>query len=721
MKYLHLAFLLLIVSCGGGGGGSAAPVPVAFALTLASGIFSTNEDTDLNGSIAASANESVTLTYAITSNVSSGVLTLSAGGSIKYVPNTNFFGTDEFQYSVSVAEKNITRAGTATITVNSVDDAPVLAFETVNDFSKSKMLFEDNQTFRLTVSDVDSSLDTLTFDALIGDQSIDGVFTLDTDDNTNGSGTLSLDLSSLQKAGLYTAQLRASDSASSGVVSFEAWFVSNKTTITIQQDDDPEDGFGAEGTKIPKDYIVYYLSGSPSSPGKTKYLFLADSLNGVSDIDLYRKALLASINKLNDSDASEFFNENYFTIISAEPVDPDGTSAVGIRTNCYEYDKRIYCIGESELYCIRETCSIDYAIFDELVPSNNLASVLTRVSHTNEQGNVVPGRGVNQGPNNIQYIRDSDPERTSNTLMHELGHAHGYMGDEYRTDDDRDVSRFADSNPNTSTQNDVSLLKWNHHISDQLNVLGRDIKVCYNVGDGRIYDLDTDEYVAGADCSCLANIWGSLTTDPDGGEPYYPFLGKNPDCAGVGLFEGNYYGEFDNYRPTFCSIMDSCSSAGYGEVNVETFAVGSIQNQGFYDAFDDIDFGFGSGNSSWDMTVNAEYDTSKLTLKWYINGIEQTSLQNQKSVSFNRSEGVDIYTAKVVDLTGTVFADDDVLDNTDFYEGALQSYFYWCADYSDGECNASRIEPDSSEYSNFYYGYMNGPLGFTWGINWAKW
>ena len=80
MKYTHLLLVFLLVSCGGGGGGggSAAPAPVAFVLTLASGIFSTNEDTDLNGSIAATANESVTLTYAITSDVSSGVLTLSA-------------------------------------------------------------------------------------------------------------------------------------------------------------------------------------------------------------------------------------------------------------------------------------------------------------------------------------------------------------------------------------------------------------------------------------------------------------------------------------------------------------------------------------------------------------------------------------------------------------------------------------------------------------------
>ena len=455
MKYINLLIVFLLVSCGGGGGGGgAAPAPVAFALTLASGIFSTNEDTDLNGSIAASANESVTLTYAITSDVSSGVLTLSAGGSIKYVPNSNFFGTDEFQYSVNVSEKNITRTGTATITVNSVDDPAEIAFEAVTDFSKNKMFFEDNQTFRLTVSDNDTSLENLAFDVLIGEQAIDAVFTLDDGDNSNGSGTLSLDLSSLQKAGLYTAQIRASDGAnstSSGIVSFEAWFVSNKTTVTIQQDDDPEDGFGADGgSKTPKDYIVYYLSGNPSSLGKTKYLFIADSLDGISDVDLYRRALIASINKLNDSDASEFFSEDYFTIISAEPLDPDGTSPLGIRTGCYDFDEDIYCIGD-----------MDTGIFSDLLEDYVLVSTLTRVQ----------GRGVNLGSRNIQKIRDTDPERTSTTLMHELGHAHGYMGDEYRTDDDRDVSQYADDNVNTSTQSDVSLLKWNHHITDQLNVL----------------------------------------------------------------------------------------------------------------------------------------------------------------------------------------------------------------------------------------------------------
>ena len=79
---------------------------------------------------------------------------------------------------------------------------------------------------------------------------------------------------------------------------------------------------------------------------------------------------------------------------------------------------------------------MDTGIFADLLADYVLVSTLTRVQ----------GRGVNLGSRNIQKIRDTDPERTSTTLMHELGHAHGYMGDEYRTDDDRDVSQYADDN-----------------------------------------------------------------------------------------------------------------------------------------------------------------------------------------------------------------------------------------------------------------------------------
>jgi VCBS repeat-containing protein len=700
MKNIYLfSILFILASCGGGGGGGGSPL-VPFAISIGLNSFTVDEDSSFNGSLDVTANEQSTFTYSIKTSTTNGTLNLNAAGTISYSPRSNFNGTDQFTISVTSVEKNITKDGTINITINPVNDAPTISLPNAISFSKETILFDDNQTFRITVDDIDNELEQLSFEAILGQESLAATFTPDADYATSTRGVLSLDLSGLQTAGLYEAQLSVSDGNNSSSLSFESWFVSNKTTVTIQQDDDPEDGFDG-GDKTPKDYLVYYLSGSPSSLARTKYLFIGDSLDGQSDINLYRRALTASVNKLNDSDASAFFNEDFFTIVSAEPINPDGTSPVGVRTDCYDWDETIYCIGD-----------MDTDIFEVLLPDYVLVSTLTKVQ----------GRGVNLGSRNIQRIRDSDPEATSNTLMHELGHAHGYMGDEYRTDDDRDVSAYADDNVNTTTQSDVSLLKWNHHIDDLMNVLGMDIKVCYNTSSGAIYDRDAGEYIDGSDCGCLANEW-----DSNGN-----FIRKNPECSKVGLFEGNYYGEFDNYRPTFCSIMDSCNEGGYGKVNVEGFAVGSIQNQGFYDSFYDAgysnepnnnDFGFTTDGDGWKMTVQADYDTSKITLKWYINGTEQPSLENQRSVTFSRpaNNEVQVYTAKAIDLTGTIIATDDVLDNTDFYEGIFQSYFIWCADYDGSNCNDWRYDPDSSQYSQFDYGYMDGPLGFSWGINWAKW
>ena len=698
MKYIkYLSLLLLVSSCGGGGGGGAPAVP--FAITLGLTSFSVNEDGSYTGSISATANEVTTLTYQITSPITSGTFSLNeANGAIIYTPQADFNGTDQFSYSVTASQKSVTNTATVDITVVAVNDSPVFEFETPTSLSKDDMLFDSDQTFRVKVSDVDNTLDELTYDLFVGDQSIPAVFTLDTGENTNGSGSLAVDISQLTKAGLYTASIRAYDGTIRGSSLFETWFVSNKTTVTINQDDDPEDGYNG-GAKTPTDYYVYYLSGNPTSMGASKYLFIADSLDGQDDIDLYRRALIASINKLNDSDASEFFSSDYFTVVSAEPVVPDGTSPVGVRTGCYDFDEDIYCIS-----------SMDTAIFDVLLPDNLLVSTLTRVD----------GRGVNQGNRNIQRVTANNPERTKHTLMHELGHAHGYMGDEYRSDE-RDVTDSG-YNVNTTTQSDVSLLKWNHHIEDVSSVLGKDIKVCYNMGDGRIYDRDTNEYVAGDDCGCLANNWGALNTTTND----YPFLGKNPECGKVGLYEGNYYGSFDNYRPTYCSVMDSCTSGGYGKVNVEGFAVASIQNQGFnvYDA--DINFTTDDAGDAYTgirLTVNAVYDTSKITLKWYADGVEDTSKQDQKTVTFDKpaTGAIVYYTAKAVDLTGTISAPDDVLDRTDFYEGAFESYLVGCSGYVSGDGCDYDYEPSSSTYSDYDFLYWNGPLGFTWGQNWTKW
>ena len=132
---------------------------------------------------------------------------------------------------------------------------------------------------------------------------------------------------------------------------------------------------------------------------KTKYLFIGDSFEIEADRGLYRRALLASLNKLNSSDAIGFFNETYFTVVSVEPVTPDGTSPVGIRTGCYDFDETVYCIED-----------MDTGIFDVFLPDNVLVSTLTRVQ----------GRGVNLGNRNIQRITAVDPD-PNDTITLSLG------------------------------------------------------------------------------------------------------------------------------------------------------------------------------------------------------------------------------------------------------------------------------------------------------------
>tara|TARA_E500000075_G_C6989157_1_gene321801 strand:- start:583 stop:2610 length:2028 start_codon:yes stop_codon:yes gene_type:complete len=674
--------MIFLSSCGGGGGGGSS---IPFEITLAPNSFSVNEDNTYTGSISASANEVVTLNYVISSTSSNGSLSLSGSGSISYEPNLNFNGQDEFTYSVTAVEKNITRSSTVSITVNPVNDAPTITIDSKSEFDDTNLLFDQNPVFSISFSDVDNSEEELIFSAKANSVSVPSTFT------STGTGTadIELDLSSVSTGGLFNTEITVTDGALSDSDLFTTWLISNKTVVTINQDVNPEDGFDG-GEKIAKDYYVYYLSGNPTSRGRTKYLFIGDSLDGQGDIDRYRRALIASVNKLRNSDASEFFSEDYFTVVSAEPVDPDGTSPVGVRTGCYDFDEDIYCIGE-----------MDVDIFDNLLPDNVLVSVLTRV--VNPDTGI--GRGVNQGYKNIQRIRDDDPERTQHTLMHELGHAHGFMGDEYRSDE-RDLTDNG-NNVNTSTQSDVNLIKWTHHIDDKQNVLGKDIKVCYNRSDGTIADFD-DVGINIEDCNCFVNNW-----DSNGN-----FVSKNPECSQVGLFEGNYYGLYDNYRPTFCSVMDKCTSGGYGKVNVEGFAVGSIQNQGFYRA-DSLRYtrdDSGSRNGI-EIEMDVSYDTSKITLKWYVNGVEDTAKENQTTVIFDRpaNNAIEFYTAKAIDLSGTISVDDDITDYNDFYEGAFQSYFGW---YS--EETGWVIENDSSQYFKYDYGSLYGPLGFTWAFNWER-
>ena len=673
--------MIFITSCGGGGGGGGAPV-VPFALNLASSSFSVDEDTVFSGSIAASANEVVTLSYTLDSTTSNGFLSFGMDASITYEPNDNYFGQDEFTYTVTAVEKNISKTSTVLITINPINDGPEILMVSKENLDKHNLIFEQNPSFDINFADVDNSLEDFIFSASVGDIEIPSIFT----STSEGTGNIQLDLSNITTAGLLNVELSISDGSLSASDEFNTWIIADKRIVTVAQDDDKSDGFDS-GSTTDKQYYLYYLVGGDSSIGRTDYLFVADSLDDVtnesgdSDVDRFRQALLSSINSLNDSEISSFF-QGYFDIIVAEPVSPDGTSLASIETGCYDWDENVYCIGSGD---------INTRVFDDLYENNTLISVLTTIS----------GRGVNLGNTNIQPIGD----RTSYILMHELGHAHGEMGDEYLTNDDRDVSAFADRNVNTTTQSDPSLVKWKHHIDDLTNVAGKNFKVCYNWSDGSVGLYDDEDVTT---CDCLYNIY-----DANGNR-----TGRNPECNQVGLFEGNYYGEFDNYRPKFLTIMET-NTDQYGEVNAEGFAIGSIENQGFVDG-DSVGFTTDQTTNSrnaFEISLDVAYDTNKLRLKWYIDGVEDTSKQDVTTVQFDRpsDNSIKVYTWRVEDLSGVVFAPDDVTSTEDFYEGLFNGSFWW---YSYDTERWSRNPSDKSQYD---YGYVNGPMGGTWGINWEKW
>ena len=301
------------LSCSGSGGSFNQSVVVfAFDFGLETGTITINEDTVYSGSIAASPNETLTnpLQYSITSNPEKGILDFrSEDAGIVYTPNSNINGADSFTYEVFSSDKGITKQVTINIEIISVNDIPKISFEADPGLSKNSMVIDQSYDFRVNVEDVDSQMDSLQFSALINDSDFAATFVLDEGDNPNGTGTLTLDLGSLALGGLFNVDLIVSDGENSAKIEFESWFVGYRETVTINQDVDPEDGFNG-GEKILKDYNVYYLVGQPGdmgSLGRTNYLFIGDSLNGEADIDLYRRALLASLNKVRESDAGAFF------------------------------------------------------------------------------------------------------------------------------------------------------------------------------------------------------------------------------------------------------------------------------------------------------------------------------------------------------------------------------------------------------------------------------
>jgi len=533
-KHIYLALsLCFIYSCGGGGGGAA---PFAFTVGLDK-ILSTNEDVDLTGSFPASTNYTSNITYSISMPAKNGTANINDSGVFTYSPSPNYFGEDDFviTFSATQIDENqqpvggpITYTRSVDITVNPINDSPTI--EITSDFSSydnNTMIFDNTLTVSARISDVDNDISELVVFGDISNELISGSFT---EPVIGGSGEIILNMNDLNNAGYQEIAFCVSDgSLAQCADGFSAYFISNKYTIDIENNCD------ADGANCSSDsHYVYYLVGSPDDSAATEYVFIGDRITS-ENYEFFRSEVLDSVNTLIDSDASPFI-EDFFSIAVIEEVNKTGLSAFEIEAGCYPSTPTVYCIGDVSRERIRNAFDYDVAAF------------ISSLS----------GRGVAQGNVNIQQLSNG----TEEVVMHELGHSHGYMGDEYDSGSEygEDLPR-ADTYINTTSVSNPNNVKWKHFIDDLNNVPGIDYDICYNYSDGDIYYRDQVGNGTYQDCECFWNQY------PDNEE----FTGENvdSDCVNkIGLIPGTYYSEDETYRPKYWTVMESGADLGYGKVNI---------------------------------------------------------------------------------------------------------------------------------------------------------
>jgi hypothetical protein len=649
-KNIFLAFsLFFIYSCGGGGA-----APFAFTVGLDK-VLSTNEDVDLSGKFATSTNYTSNITYLISSLPVNGNANINSSGTFTYSPYSNYFGEDNFEITLSATQIDenqqpvgtpITYTRKVDVTVNPVNDSPTITITSdFSNYDNNTMVFDSILKVNARISDVDNDVSELVVYGDIANEIISGSFT---EPVISAAGEINLNMSDLNKAGYQELAFCVSDgSLAQCADGFSAYFISNKYTIDIENNCD-SDGINCSSDS----HYVYYLVGSPNDTAQTEYVFIGDRITS-ENYEFFRSEVLDSVNTLVSSDASPFI-EDFFSIAVIEEVAKTGLSAFEIEAGCYPSTPTVYCIGDVSRDKIRNAFDYDVAAF------------ISSLS----------GRGVAQGDINIQQLSNG----TEEVVMHELGHSHGYMGDEYDSGGEYDdyVPR-ADTYINTTSVSNPNNVKWKHFIDDLNNVPGVDYDICYNYSDGDIYYRDQVGNGTYQDCECFYNQYSDNET----------FTGENvdPDCMNkTGVIPGTYYSEDETYRPLYWTVMESGADQGYGKVNIEGFAYGSIMNQGFGNYsingasnYEGLTSSSALSNGRIEFVVDAVYDPTKVKLKWFVDDIEQPQLENNVSVSFDRpaSDAVVTYAWVVEDLTLNVVAPNDITNPVDFYEGWFESNYYY--------------------------------------------
>ncbi|MDC0440939.1 Ig-like domain-containing protein [Gammaproteobacteria bacterium] len=634
MKNLYLYILtsiFILAGCGGGGGGggdSAGPAPTSVILTIGLTSFSTDEDTTYRGVLNATANETVTLNYDITSSPANGALTLSSNGNIEYNPNTNFFGSDEFQYSVTAAGTNVTKSATVSISVNPVNDPPSITLTQLaaDDSTDYPLFISDSGLLEVAINidDLDNETSSLTIEASSSQGDIELNY-----DTVQSTSSAIIDLSQINLSGKVDILLTVSDEEYSVSDTLKLWYA--KKLITEDEN------------------LVYTLKGNNSDPSrKINKALIVDSMTSNFILQAVRASFKELIRFIGANDL-DIFIDKYFNILVIEyPI--GSSSSLGVEIGCNETDEDIFCFEADFIQRVKGETAKYFNDVDDY-------SVITGVD----------GRGaasVNDKLSVQPLISDDETEINDllYTLKHEFGHTFMDLNDEYTDDfnvlfeciDTTDLPELecgnVDSTPNTSTQNTPESIRWNHHFTDINNVPGYD-EANSITGIG-IYE---------------GTYYGTEDT-------YRP------------SYESIMNGGVDNSDVTDYRLSRKIDKGvEWDAIGQEVFEIKSLINQGMHDInvnFDD--------NGNVIVTHGLNVSESDYSINWYIDGVLDDSLINNPSVTLTKKEsGVSSVAYRISPLGNTkIVGTDDPAKIRDFYDGLLSSYpdFYYCREsYIDTE------------------------------------
>ena len=448
---LSLPLALALISCGGGGGGGGSESSPSALFTISTSIItiSLDEDTAYEGSIAytVNASEAYTLSFAITSNPAIGSVQLSSNGSFIYTPNNNIYGSDSFEYSIvmtnSTGTKNVSSSGAASLTINSVNDEPIIAitqFTPAEDNTPYPLVFiKGNQVrFSVAVSDVDDG-DVLTL-SVPSPSNIPFTYDLETQEAV-------LDVTSLSLSGKKDIEISVSDGIASKSEILTFWLARDMSKVDSLEK-------------------VYQLTGNSLSTMRlNNFVIILDNL----DPEVLVGARKSTKNLVT------FFNQNIIApgaldlaldgFMNIGVIETSGTG-LGVTIGCDEDFKEIYCFGYT-LELMDEKIQEYFADID-------LRALITSVA----------GRGAALGKYFIMDLLDAEEETLAYyeiILKHEFGHIMADLNDEYS--DDWDAGTIdcenvdcgdVDLESNTTSEDTPEDLKWAHWIADIENVAGFD-------------------------------------------------------------------------------------------------------------------------------------------------------------------------------------------------------------------------------------------------------